>query len=286
MKTETTSHFFNHSSLSTNDVAHKIPTALTIAGSDPTSGAGIQADLKTFTAHNVYGLSVITAITAQNTHGVQSVYPVSAEAIRKQCEALISDIPFKVLKTGMIYDAAATEFIASFISENHLIAVADTPFAASDSTMLMDKHALKVFTEKLLSVAEIITPNIYEAEKLTGLSIKSRDEMEYAASLLIKHGAKAVLIKGGHLEGKESPDFLIAQDHTYWLEAERIETLPVHGTGCTLSAAIAANLSNGFDLITSVTQAKDYVKEAIANSISFGSGSRILSHSIQKEEFF
>jgi hydroxymethylpyrimidine kinase/phosphomethylpyrimidine kinase len=288
METTTTSHLSNGAPLSPNGAAHVIPTALTIAGSDPTSGAGVQADLKTFAAHNVYGLSVITAITAQNSQGVQAVYSVSVDAIKKQCESLISDIPFKVIKTGMIYDAAAIEFITDFISGNNLIAVVDTPFMSSDGTALMPTDALKIFSERLLPVAEIITPNIREAEMLTSVKIESKDDMEQAATSLLARGASAVLIKGGHLDGNESPDFLATQNSTYWLDAERIPTPNVHGTGCALSAAIAANLANGLDLYTSVINAKAYVREAISNSISIGSGSHMLGHFSQKtvEEIF
>ena len=257
---------------------HPIPIALTIAGSDPTSGAGIQADLKTFAAHDVYGLSVITAITAQNTKGVDSVYPVSVEAIQKQCETLIADIPFNVIKTGMIYETDAIEFIADFIIRYELIAVVDTPFTSSDGTMLMKEDALKIFADKLLPIAHILTPNIHEAEILTNSKIKSKDDMERAASSLIAQGVNAVLIKGGHLNGEESSDFFMTKDEGIWLDRKRIQTSNIHGTGCTLSAAIAANLALGNNLLNSIRNAKEYVTRAIEHSLPIGRGDHILEH--------
>ena len=279
MNTETSSHFFKGTPLSSNGAAHSTLVALTIAGSDPTSGAGIQADLKTFSAHGVYGLSVIAAITAQNTHGVHAVYPVSAKAIQEQCQLLIADIPIKIVKTGMIYESAAIEFIADFIIDNELLAVVDTPFAASNGKELMKKDAVKIFAEKLLPVAAIITPNIVEAQMLTGHKIVSKEDMEYAAMTLLERGAKAVLMKGGHLDGEYSPDVLVAENETLWLNAKRIGIGGFHGTGCMLSAAIAANLALGIELREAVSNAKNYVIEAIRNSISFGSGFRLLMNS-------
>jgi hydroxymethylpyrimidine/phosphomethylpyrimidine kinase len=234
MDTQTSTHLFTGAPASSNGAASSMPVALTIAGSDPTSGAGIQADLKTFSAHNVYGLSVITAITAQNTTGVSAVYPIPLEAIIKQCETLIADIPFKILKTGMICEAAAIEFIADFITDHGLIAVIDTPFIASDGTILMEKDAIEFFRERLVPVAHLITPNIREAEILTRLKINAKADMERAAYALVAEGAKSILLKGGHLEGEYSPDVLVTTDEMIWLDAERIKGQNAHGTGCTL----------------------------------------------------
>ena len=278
MNTRKPTHLFTDSPISSNGAIHSIPIALTIAGSDPTSGAGIQADLKTFAAHDVYGLSVITAITAQSTKGVKAVYPVSAEAIEKQCETLIADISFSVLKTGMIYEVDAIKVIADFIIRHSLIAVIDTPFAASGGTMLMEKDALKVFADTLIPIAVIVTPNIREAEILTGLTIKSKDDMESAASSLIAQGMNAVLIKGGHLRDEESSDFFMTKYEGIWLDCKRIIQGNIHGTGCTLSAAIAANLALGNDLLDSVRNAKEYVSHAIEHSLAIGSGDLILEH--------
>ncbi len=278
MTTETTTHLFTDSPYSSNGAMHPKPIALTIAGSDPTSGAGIQADLKTFAAHNVYGLSVITAITAQNTKGVKAVYPVLVEAIRKQCETLIADISFKFIKTGMIYEASAIDYVADFIIRHSLKAIIDTPFAASDGSTLMEKDAVKVFINKLIPIAHIITPNIPEAEILTDCKIKSKDNIERAASTLIAQGLNAVLIKGGHLENENSSDFFITKDEGIWLDGKRILKGNTHGTGCTLSAAIVANLALGNNLLDSVRNAKEYVTQAIEHPIAIGSGDLILGH--------
>jgi hydroxymethylpyrimidine/phosphomethylpyrimidine kinase len=251
------------------------PIALTIAGSDPTSGAGIQADLKTFAAHGVYGLSIITAITAQNTVGVQSVFPIPISVIVEQCESLVEDIPFKVLKTGMIYEGEAMEYIAHFISENNLIAVVDTPFISSSGKHLIEHQAQEVFIEKLLPAAEIITPNILEAEMLSGISIVSMQDVEDAATIILGRGAHAVLIKGGHLDGENSSDYFATDLQKVWLEAKKISGATVHGSGCMLSAAIAANLAKGSKLLTAVEQAKKFISIELMHSVAIGSGLKV-----------
>lgn len=281
MDTQTSTHLFTNAPTSSHGAFPSMPVALTIAGSDPTSGAGIQADLKTFAAHNVYGLSVITAITAQNTTGVSAVYPVPVEAIIKQCVTLIADISFKIVKTGMIYEANAIKSIVDFITNHGLIAVVDTPFIASDGTILMEKDAIEVFRERLLPVAHLLTPNIREAEILTRVKINSKADMERAAHALVEEGAKSVLLKGGHLEGEYSPDVLVTSDEMIWLDAERIKGVNTHGTGCTFSAAIAANLVLGMELHTAIGEAKDFITQAITRSISLGTGDRLLAHSRQ-----
>lgn len=256
----------------------KIPIALTIAGSDPTSGAGIQADLKTFEAHGVYGLSVITALTAQNTNGVQSVYPIPVGEIQKQCESLIEDIPFKVIKTGMIYDAEAAEYIAAFIATHDLLAIVDTPFISSSGMKLAQDDAVEIFFKKLIPNSMLVTPNIFEAERLSGVQIWSRSDMEQAAAKILCAGANAVFIKGGHLRGIWSPDLFLSPGEKVWFDSERVDANP-HGTGCALSAAITANLALGYTLVESVKNSKEYITEAIRNSISIGHGRNVLSHS-------
>jgi hydroxymethylpyrimidine/phosphomethylpyrimidine kinase len=279
MKIQTTSHLFNGASLSSGDAISKIAVALTIAGSDPTSGAGIQADLKTFEAHGVYGLSVITALTAQSTRGVENVFSISREAVKQQCETLIGDIPIKFVKTGMIFDGEICSFVADFIFRNHLTAVIDTPLTASDGMALIDEKAFEFFLSELLPQAELITPNIFEAEMLSGVCIRSKKDIENAALIILGYGAKGVLIKGGHLGGEYSSDFLKTSSDSLWLDAVRVESANPHGTGCTLSSAITANLALGFSLIESVKNSKEYITEAIRNSISIGHGRNVLSHS-------
>jgi hydroxymethylpyrimidine/phosphomethylpyrimidine kinase len=274
MKDNLTTQFSIEAPVSSNG-AKLIPLALTIAGSDPTSGAGIQADLKTFHAHGVYGLSVISAITAQDTDGVHKVFSVSSDAVKRQCEVLFADIPVKFIKTGMIYDSDVCSVIADFISDHRLTAIIDTPFAATDGTELMKSETFEVFVSKLLPIAELITPNIFEAEKISGIKIHSKKEMEEAAGTILKQGPKAVLIKGGHLLGNSSSDYFKSNSDSFWLETDRISSGSMHGTGCTLSAAITANLANGFDIVQSVKKAKEFTTHTIQHSIKIGSGQRI-----------
>jgi len=279
MKKRTTSHLLNGSQISSSDAIPKIPIALTIAGSDPTSGAGIQADLKTFAAHSVYGLSVITALTAQDTRGVKKVFPVAFDIVSEQCATLIADIPLKYIKTGMIYDEDVCSFVADLIFQHELIAVIDTPFAASDGTLLLGEKTFDTFVSKLLPQAKLVTPNIHEAELLSGTSIGAKKDVEKAASLILEHGANAILIKGGHFGGEFSSDFFMTNYDSYWLDALRIESVNPHGTGCTLSAAITANLALGYTLLESVKNSKEYITEEIRNSIQVGQGRNVLSHS-------
>ncbi|MDP4220880.1 MAG: bifunctional hydroxymethylpyrimidine kinase/phosphomethylpyrimidine kinase [Bacteroidota bacterium] len=278
MNTKSSTHLSFDSPPSPNGDPHSVPIALTIAGSDPTSGAGIQADLKTFAAQNVYGLSVITATTAQNTMGVQAVYPVSHEVIERQCQTLITDIPIRFIKTGMIYDSDSIRFIANFIVENNLVAVVDTPFMSSGGKALMEKAGMTAYLDVLIPRAEIITPNIMEAEMLSGCKITSKDDVEQAAEVLISRGAKSVLIKGGHLDSSESPDYYKSKTESFWFDGLRIPMTHAHGTGCTLSAAICANLALGNEMPESIRNSKEYITNALQDSFSIGEGRRILAH--------
>ncbi|WP_301550860.1 bifunctional hydroxymethylpyrimidine kinase/phosphomethylpyrimidine kinase [Guptibacillus hwajinpoensis] len=247
---------------------------LTIAGSDSGGGAGIQADLKTFQERDVFGTSVITAITAQNTLGVHDVYPQTVEAVRSQLNAVLSDIGTDSVKTGMLFSSelivAVSEIIEAYQVPNLVI---DPVMIAKGGASLLQKEAILALKEKLLPLGKVITPNLPEAsELLNGQPIRSVDEMEQAAKLLHQSGAESVLIKGGHLEGATSIDVLYDQGRFYHYESKRIDTKHTHGTGCTYSACIAAELAKGQSLPESVSIAKAFITAAITHSLSIGEG--------------
>jgi hydroxymethylpyrimidine/phosphomethylpyrimidine kinase len=255
-----------------------IPRALTIAGSDPTGGAGIQADLKTFAAHGVYGLSAIAAITAQSTLGVSAIHPIRASLLSAQFEGLLHDIPFRHVKIGMLYSREAVQAVTDFVRTHDLVAVLDTPFAAKDGTPLIEDDAFDLMRSTLLPLVENVTPNIPEAERLTGMRITTEASMSEAAHLLLEAGAHSVLLKGAHLFPGNTRDLFVNAEEELWLEGEFIATRHTHGTGCTLSAAIAANLALGRSTIDSVGRAKAYVNQAIAHAIPMGEGHGPLGH--------
>ncbi|HEX7063464.1 MAG TPA: bifunctional hydroxymethylpyrimidine kinase/phosphomethylpyrimidine kinase [Bacillales bacterium] len=247
-------------------------TALTIAGSDSGGGAGIQADLKTFSAHQVFGTSVITAVTAQNTQGVVDVQDISPDVIRKQVDAVFSDIPPDAVKIGMVSQIETIETIADRLSVHKPKWVVLDPVMVSKSGYdLLNPKAKEVLTDYLLPLATIVTPNLLEAETLTGMKIDDVSGMEKAAKLIRKKGPRFVFVKGGHLSGTAIDVFFDGHDFLY-LDAKRIDTKNTHGTGCTLSSAIAANLANGQDVNGSVRGAKLYITTAIENSLDIGNG--------------
>ncbi|MDW8137039.1 MAG: bifunctional hydroxymethylpyrimidine kinase/phosphomethylpyrimidine kinase [Bacteroidota bacterium] len=240
--------------------------ALTIAGSDSGGGAGIQADLKTFSALGCYGLSVITALTAQNTQRVRAVYPVSADFIGAQLDAVLEDIGADAIKIGMLHTEAVIQTVAERLSRYGAAPVVlDPVMVAKSGDRLLEQAAIEALRERLLPLATVITPNLPEAEVLLGQAIRSRDEMPDAARKLLELGPEAVLLKGGHLGGSTSPDLLLwrSAPEPVWLEAERIQTRNTHGTGCTLSSAIAAHLARGYELLEAVRLAKAFLSEAL-----------------------
>ena len=245
---------------------------LTIAGSDSSGGAGIQADLKTFSAHGVYGMSVITAVTAQNTQGVLAVQDISAELIGKQIEAIFEDIRVDGLKIGMASQISTINTIGEglrFYKPSNI--VLDPVMVSKSGYHLLQQSAMKALVDILLPLATVVTPNIPEAEVITGTKINSIADMENAARMIHKMGSGNVLVKGGHLEN-EATDILFDGNNFIYLKSSRIDTKNTHGTGCTLSAAIASNLATGCPIQEAVTKAKEYITVAIENSLSIGKG--------------
>jgi hydroxymethylpyrimidine kinase/phosphomethylpyrimidine kinase len=239
---------------------------LTIAGSDSGGGAGIQADLKTFSALGCYGMSVITALTAQNTTGVTGIHPVPPDFVRQQMEAVLSDIGVNAVKIGMLFSLELIKTVADTLAEYQISnIVLDPVMIAQSGDKLLQDDAIEAISSHLLPMADILTPNLPEAEVLTGGAIKSRSERIKAAEKLSQTGCKAVLIKGGHLEGNHSNDhlYIAAENRTIELEGERILTRNNHGTGCTLSSAIASMLARGNSLEEAVSLGKEYIHGAI-----------------------
>ncbi len=255
-----------------------IRKALTIAGSDSGAGAGIQADLKTFAALGVYGTSAITAITAQNTIGVSQVLALTPKMIRAQIDAILSDIGTHAVKTGMLANAAIIDAVASSIRAHRLRnVVVDPVMVATSGDLLIKKNAVAVFRTRLLPLATIVTPNLPEAEELTASKLATRAAIEDAARRIIDLGARSVLIKGGHLKGA-AVDLFFDGKNFRALTARRIRTKNTHGTGCTLSAAIAAYLARGESVERAVTLAKRFITRAIESSFSIGSGHSPVHH--------
>lgn len=245
---------------------------LTIAGSDSSGGAGIQADLKTFSAHGVFGMSVITAITAQNTQGVFGVQDISVDMIEKQIDAIFDDIRVDALKIGMVSQIETIKAISGKLKQYSPENIVLDPVMISKSGYdLLVPEAKETLIRELLPLATIATPNIPEAEVISGMSINSLKQMEEAAIKIHSLGAKNVLIKGGHMED-DATDVLYNGSKFIYFKSERINTKNTHGTGCTLSSAIASNLAKGFTIEESVANAKDYITTAIKHSLSLGKG--------------
>lgn len=245
--------------------------ALTIAGSDSSGGAGIQADLKTFSALGVYGASVITAITAQNTLGVQAAAPVDAELVMQQLESVLADLNITAIKTGMLHNEKVIEkiiaVITSAVQKNKTPLVVDPVMVATSGDRLLSESAIKILKEKLLPMATLITPNLEEAAVLLDCAVaKNIAEIEQQAKQLLTLGCQAVLLKGGHLAEKNSADVFISRHVYRHFDFEKIPTQNTHGTGCTLSAAITAYLAQGVDMLTAVTMAREYLYEAILHA--------------------
>jgi hydroxymethylpyrimidine/phosphomethylpyrimidine kinase len=260
-------------------------TALTIAGSDSGGGAGIQADLKTFAAFGVYGTSAITAVTAQNTTGVTAWEPVSTELVIAQIEAIAADLPPAAVKTGMLATAAIVEAVAATIAELDLPnLVVDPVMIAKHGGRLLEDDAIAAIVAELLPRAEVVTPNIPEAEVLVGTSIRTVSEMHEAARLIRKLGPRVVVLKGGHLprSSGSDPDFCVdvfSSAHAgFELRGPRLDTPHTHGTGCTFAAAIAAALALGQRIDLAVSGARDYVEGAIRNAPALGRGHGPLNH--------
>lgn len=248
---------------------------LTVAGSDSSGGAGIQADLKTFAALGTYGMSCICALTAQNTKGVTMVVNTPVDMVRAQLEAIFDDIPPKAVKTGMLSSAPIVEAVVDFFSSHRVPLVVDPVMVATSGAVLLEKEAIQSYKEKLIPLSTLITPNIPEAEVLSGLSIKNEEDMKKAARALMDLGPSAVLVKGGH-SVEDARDILYDGKEFHVFSGKRISTENTHGTGCTLSSAIAAGLAKGLSLVGAVGEAKKYMEGAIAkaavDSVGHGHG--------------
>lgn len=255
--------------------------ALTIAGSDSGGGAGIQADLKTFHQYGVFGTSVIVAVTAQNTRGVRSVHPVPAEVVRDQLAALAEDLPPAALKTGMLATSALVRQVAAAVRGYRWAPlVVDPVMVATSGDRLLDEEAERVVREELLPLAAIVTPNLEEAAILAGMPVTDLPSMERAGRRILELGAGAVLMKAGHLRDRVVEDLLVTGRGVERHRHPRIDTTSTHGTGCTLSAAIAAGLALGLPLDESVRRAIAYVHRALAAAPGLGGGRGPLRHDV------
>lgn len=260
-------------------------TALTIAGSDSCGGAGIQADIKTMTAHGVYAMSAITALTAQNTIGVTDIMEVTPDFLAKQLEAVFTDINPDAVKIGMVSSRSLIETIADKLSKFQAKnIVVDPVMVATSGSKLINNDAIEALKELLFPMATVITPNIPEAEVLSGIEINTTKDMITAAGLISEKYHCAVLCKGGH-SLNDANDLLYNNGSYQWFIGKRIDNPNTHGTGCTLSSAIASNLAKGYDLNTSVTRAKCYISGALGAMLDLGKGSGPINHafSIQGE---
>jgi len=250
------------------------PTALTIAGSDSGGGAGIQADLKAFEAHGVFGMSVVTALTAQNTREVTAVHAVPPAFVGAQIDAVASDLPVGAVKTGMLADAAIVDAVADGIERWNLGPVVVDPVMISKSGhALLAPEAVAAVAMRMMPLADLVTPNAHEAARLAGFDVRTLDDARRAADALLAMGPRAVLVKGGHLDGEaDAVDLLVTAAGETVFREERIDTPHTHGTGCTYASAIAANLARGLDLETAVGRARSYLQEAIRHALPLGGG--------------
>ncbi|MFD2658070.1 bifunctional hydroxymethylpyrimidine kinase/phosphomethylpyrimidine kinase [Gracilibacillus thailandensis] len=257
---------------------HKVASALTIAGTDPSGGAGIQADLKVFQEQEVYGMSVITSVVAQNTLGVQDVQHLSIDFIEKQLDAVLTDIPPQAMKTGMIATVDMMELIAKKLANTNIPYVIDPVMVAKSGDSLMDEKSRQVIRNTLIPHATVVTPNVPEAEILVGFEIHDNQDAEKAAKVIVNElGAKAAVVKGGHLEGA-AVDVLYDGEDFYYLKADRFETKHTHGTGCTFSAAITAELAKGKQIKDAVVIGKDFITDAIQYPLELGNGHGPTNH--------
>lgn len=253
---------------------------LIAAGSDSGGGAGIQADTKAVTALGGYAMTAITALTAQNTRGVFGIHEVPLPFLRQQLDLLFDDIGADAIKTGMLHSGAVIDTIVDVIEEKalDLPLVVDPVMVAKGGHPLLDPDAMQVLKARLILRAHLLTPNLPEAEILTGMTIKDVDDMHHAAEMLLSLGPPAVLLKGGHLLSDEVVDLLVTGEKTREFRSRRIHSTNTHGTGCTLSSAIACGLAQGLDLETAVERARGYVAKAIATAPGYGGGHGPLNH--------
>ncbi|MCQ2071204.1 MAG: bifunctional hydroxymethylpyrimidine kinase/phosphomethylpyrimidine kinase [archaeon] len=253
-------------------------TALTVAGSDSVGGAGIQADIKAMASLGVHAATVITAVTAQNTCKVSGIYPMSAEAVKAQLDAVLSDCDIKAVKTGMLYSAEIIETVADTLEDHEVPLIVDPVMVATVGDRLYDKTYVRALKEKLLPICELVTPNRHEAEVLADMRIDNEDDVTYACELIGKQGS-SVLLKGGHMATKTVTDYLYLSSGITRIRNPRIQEAG-HGSGCTLSAFITANMANGLDLVTSVLESRKMIQKSIATQYSVGEGVPVVNPQI------
>jgi len=262
----------------------KYTTVLTIAGSDCSGGAGIQADLKTFCAHDCYGMSVITAVTAQNTQGVKAIESISPQMIKSQFNSIIKDIEIDAIKIGMLGNAATIEAVASFLDVIDCPIVLDPVMCASSGDSLLSRDAISFLCKKLLPSVDLITPNHHEAQRLSEQSIEEKKDMIAVAQKISQLGVKNILIKGGDFDSSTCSDLLFKANtgEIIWFEHPRIKTTNTHGTGCTLSAAISCHLAKNKTMQTAINSAKNYVTQALRQGSEYqlGKGIGPVNHGI------
>jgi len=268
---------------------NRYPTVLTIAGSDSSGGAGIQADIKTISSLGVYACSAITAITAQNTLGVRSIQGIDPNILKDQIEAVFEDLTIDAVKTGMLYSRESIEVISECLKRFcPRFFVLDPVMISTSGSKLITDDAIEAITQLLFPVATVITPNIAEAEALTGVKISSPGNMQAAAEIMLQKGCNAVLIKGGHLSGSESVDMLFEKGKTgVEIRTPFIDTKNTHGTGCTLSAAIASYLALGKNLREAFALAKDYITHALyaGKDVEVGKGHGAVNHFFEPKKY-
>lgn len=258
---------------------------MTIAGSDSGGGAGIQADLKTFQELGVFGTTAITALTAQNTLGVEGIFPTTPDFVQQQIDVIFEDLPVKAVKTGMLFSAEIIEAVVESLRNKDVQLVIDPVMIAKGGASLLQNEAMEALKTKLLPLATVITPNIPEAEVISGLKIQNDEDLEIAAKRILTMGVSCVVMKGGHLEGDLATDTVFFSDGTkFALQSERIITKQTHGTGCTFSAALTAFLGQGRSLRDSIMEAKKFVQLAIENPLNIGHGNGPTNHFAYNQE--
>lgn len=256
------------------------PRVLIIAGSDSGGGAGIQADIKTCAAFGVYAATAITAVTAQNSLGVQKVEVLSPDMVRAQIRSVMSDIGADVIKIGMLGSEAIIDVVAEELDDVEALVVLDPVMVATSGDPLLETSAIEALKTKLIPLSDVITPNVPEAELLTGLTLKDVEDLSKAGEVFLSMGAYAALMKGGHLEGKTLVDVLVSEDGVNMMTGPRLHSRHTHGTGCTLASAVAAGLALGQPLEAAVNTARDFVFEAIRTAPKLGAGHGPLNHGL------
>ncbi len=263
-----------------------VKTALTIAGSDTGGGAGIQADIKTMTVNGVYAMSALTALTAQNTVGVQGIYEITPEFLAQELDSIFTDFTPDAVKIGMVFSIPQIGVIAEKLKQyNAKNIVLDPVMVATSGSKLINDDAVAALKEKLIPLADVVTPNIPEAEILSGMDIKSADDMITAAKKISNEFGCAVLLKGGH-SLNDANDLLYRDGGFKWFNGRRIDNPNTHGTGCTLSSAIASNLAKGFDMDTAVMRSKEYISGALEAMLDLGRGSGPMKHGFNVTGYF